>query len=214
MNVMLENLMLLVIYGIEAVKFMIGTKLVLRENNQKKWMYLVGGGGVLCYLLIAGRKANSLIVYVLVILITYITVNGKNIDKLVRVLLLSLLLLSIDETSAGVTRTFVDNNEFLLQLRFVNIFLDSFWGLVVVSVIFLLKKDRLELKDVSLSKNKIFVIIFLNGIDIDFGNRSSNYLKVFVKEEEFQLFDNIFSITGILMHESAVLVISLSSKPQ
>lgn len=32
MNVMLENLMLLVIYGIEAVKFMIGTKLVLQRK--------------------------------------------------------------------------------------------------------------------------------------------------------------------------------------
>lgn len=188
MNAMLENLMLLVIYGIEAVKFMIGAKLVLRENNQKRWMYLVGAGITICYLVIAGRKANSLIIYVLVICITYFTVNGRNVEKLVRVLLLSLLLLSIDETSAGVTRTFVDNNSILLKFRFTNIFLDSLWGLIVVSVIFLLEKDRLELKSVSLSKNKIFVIILLNGMIMILAIGVLNYLKAFVKDEGFQIF--------------------------
>ena len=126
MNVMLENLMLLGIYGIEVVKFVIGTRLVLKEKEQKVWMYLVGFGVAVGYVVWAGGNANSLFIYALVICSTYFSVGGKWFDRLIKVLLLALLVLSLDEIAAGITREFVNRNEIFDKIRFVAIFLDTF----------------------------------------------------------------------------------------
>ena len=186
MNVMLENLMLLVIYGIEAVKFMIGTKLVLRENNQKKWMYLVGGFIALVYTVVIGTKANCLIIYLLVICITYLSINGKHFERLTKVLLLALLILSLDETIAGVTREFI-YSKIGYELKFVPIFFDSLWGLFVISFLFLVNKNKKKLENDNFSKTNVFLVVILNALMTLLVVAGFNYSKEFVDSKGFQI---------------------------
>lgn len=190
-HVMLENLILLVIYGIEVVKFIIGTKLVLKESDQKKWMYWIGAGIVIVYLWMVGGNANSLLIYLIIICTTYFSINGKRFDKLIRILLLTFLILSIDETSAGVTRTLVENNKNLSNIRYISIFLDSLWGLIVISTVYLLNRGQRQSGNTDISQNKFSIIILLNGILLILAIGVLNYLKVFVEDPKFQFFTMI-----------------------
>ena len=49
---MLENLILLAVYVIEAVKYCLGVKIVFQERKQTIWIYGIGGVVSMFYLLL------------------------------------------------------------------------------------------------------------------------------------------------------------------
>ena len=74
---MLENLILLAVYVIEAVKYCLGVKIVFQERKQTIWIYGIGGVVSMLYLLLFREQSEFLVIYFIVVLFTYLSMAGK-----------------------------------------------------------------------------------------------------------------------------------------
>lgn len=183
---MLENLILFGVYVIEAVKYCLGMKIVFQEQRQRVWIYGIGALVSVIYLMLFREKAEFLAVYFIVVLFTYFSMIGRRKDKCIELFILLLLIVSIDEIVSGITRTFLSPTVVLGNRSFFRSYVDGCWGAVVMIVIYLWK-NRIR-KNVKLSENLVFVIIFLNGLSMIFTISGLNFAKEYVQDRDFQIF--------------------------
>lgn len=103
---MLENLILLAVYVIEAVKYCLGVYIVFHEKVERKWLYGVGGMVMVLYLfgIQPMKEKDSLVIYMTIIIVTYSVIDGNIKRKAIQTFLLAVLLVSIDATVSVFTR--------------------------------------------------------------------------------------------------------------
>lgn len=183
---MLENLILLAVYVIEAVKYCLGVKIVFQERKQTIWIYGIGGVVSMFYLLLFREQSEFLVIYFIVVLFTYLSMAGKRKDRCIELFILVLLIVSIDEIVSGITRTFLPSAILSSDKSFFRSFMDGCWGSIVMSTIYLCK-NKIG-KKVKLSENLVYVIIFLNGLSMIFTISGLNFAKEYVSDNNFRIF--------------------------
>lgn len=73
---MLENLILLAVYVIEAVKYCLGVKIVFQERKQTIWIYGIGGVVSMFYLLLF-REQSEFLCNLFYCCVVYLFVHGR-----------------------------------------------------------------------------------------------------------------------------------------
>lgn len=209
-HVMLENLILLVIYGIEVVNYSIGLRLVLKERRQNVWYYIFGALAAIIYVCIFAANANYLVIYAIVILCTCLSIKDKIRAKIIELLVLVILIGSIEETISGVTRTMIMQTNVLSNIKFLHSFLDSCWGTMVLLYLYFRYYNKSDKPDMKITKNRINLIIVLNGILIVLVISTLNFAKDFVVDSFFQIFAAfLVSVAYICMSLLCYLLIFL-----
>ena len=127
-KIMLENLILLAVYVIEAVKYCLGVYIVFHEKVERKWLYGVGGMVMVLYLfgIQPEVEKNSLVIFILIICLTLANVSGKIREKITKSLLLIVLVVNIDATVSTLTDQ-ISNH--IWKMKNSQIFLDCLWGI-------------------------------------------------------------------------------------
>ena len=185
---MLENLILLAVYVIEAVKYCLGVYIVFHEKVERKWLYGVGGMVMVLYLfgIQPEVEKNSLVIFILIICLTLANVSGKIREKITKSLLLIVLVVNIDATVSTLTDQ-ISNH--IWKMKNSQIFLDCLWGFIVLTVMLGYKKKYI--KFFQPPKDMVYFIVLFCGVLLAFTVKALNFATAYVDNERFQLFSAV-----------------------
>lgn len=193
---MLENLILLAVYVIEAVKYCLGVYIVFHEKVERKWLYGVGGMVMVLYLfgIQPMKEKDSLVIYMTIIIVTYSVIDGNIKRKAIQTFLLAVLLVSIDATVSVFTRHISEN---VWNQNHSQIFLDCLWGLIVLALLYFVDRKQKGKKCLP-RKEIIFSIILFCGMLLIFTVEDLNFSSRYVDNIRFRLFSDVLvSLTYI-----------------
>ncbi len=197
---MLENLILLAVYVIEAVKYCLGVYIVFHEKVERYSRYLVGIFALIFYGCFLRKEDNFdlILIYILVVCCSLWTFEGKIRERCVKVFLIFVLLTCIDQTIAVITKYFVETYINIFLERYLRAVCDSLWGLIILLIILIFSNKRhKKIKEKGFSYEVYFCVIFCR-MTMALTVGGLNFAREYVKSRSFQMF------TGILVFLSYI----------
>ena len=188
---MLENLILLAVYVIEAVKYCLGVYIVFHEKVERKWLYGVGGMVMVLYLfgIQPMQEKNSLLIWILIITVTFMNLRGRMKEKLVQTFLLVVLVVNLDATMTALTEQISSR---IWKVKYSQIFMDCVWGLFLLIILLLCYKRGIRLRRYfQPEKNVIYFVVIFCGIILAFTVEALNYSINYEVNTRFYIFAEV-----------------------